>query len=117
VTGQWKSIVQRKILRVGKRVSCPKTGGLVLTVYTRFLHMELAFEGRSDCTIAPPLKFLVALIFYSLLILKRVSAFYWWVTLITLERNGVTDVFISFSSPPHGPCSDTCLLAADRDQK
>ena len=50
MTGQWKSIVQRRILGVGKRVSCPKNGWTDVNNLCTFLHMELAFEGRSDCT-------------------------------------------------------------------
>jgi len=38
---------------LGKRVSCAKTGGPILMIYTSyhvFLHKELPFGDRDDCT-------------------------------------------------------------------
>jgi len=48
VSGRLKSIIKHRILRVRGRV-----GGPILTIYAlcdRFLHNELPFGGRSDCT-------------------------------------------------------------------
>jgi len=63
VSGQLRSILKDRILGLGKRVSCAKTGGLILTIstsYDMFLHKELPFGVTM---IAPALKLLVTLIF------------------------------------------------------
>jgi len=93
-----------------------KTGGLMLTIYARFCTWSWLLKGA---VIAPPLKFLVVLIFSSQFILKRVRAFVggflWqpWKEMVWL-----TSSYLSQTTTRAVQCSsDTCLLAADCDEK
>jgi len=53
-------------LGLGKKVSCAKTGGRILTIYTSydvFLRKELSFGGRDDCNSSISSDVLIFLLF------------------------------------------------------
>ena len=53
MSGQSKSIVKHRIWGLGKSELCKKIGEPILAIYMSFvvfLHKELSFGGRGDCT-------------------------------------------------------------------
>jgi len=78
IDGAWEGALwgvwptgKHRILGLGKRVSCAKTDGPILTIYTSynvFLLKKLPFGGRDNCTC---IKFLVALFFLAINALTR----------------------------------------------